>query len=117
MKRCTHCDRTLPTEAFARHRGKSDGLGSWCKECVNARDRNYQHSDNRLRPYEFAELRYRPIEQILEALTCRQLGQALGLNKDTARQIKNDPGAHVDTPLELDEMKIRKIHTWLDGPR
>jgi hypothetical protein len=33
MKRCPKCTRVLPIESFGKHKGKSDGLTSRCKEC------------------------------------------------------------------------------------
>lgn len=65
--------------------------------------------------YALADLRYRPIEHILEALNAKQLGAALEINKDTAAQIASDPGRFVDTPFELTDAQDGKIRAWLEG--
>ena len=33
MKRCPRCTWVLPCDAFGKHKGKSDGLTSRCREC------------------------------------------------------------------------------------
>jgi hypothetical protein len=39
VKRCRHCDRTLPLDAFPPNPRMSSGRGSWCRECSNAAGR------------------------------------------------------------------------------
>ena len=38
-KYCSACHRTLPLEAFARHRGRWDGHQSWCRACKSSDQR------------------------------------------------------------------------------
>jgi hypothetical protein len=64
--------------------------------------------------YDLSELRYRPLEQILEVLTCRQLGEALGISHSTASFILRDPFAFVDTKQELDDQADQKIRRYLE---
>lgn len=33
MKHCHSCDRWLPLTAYGKHRGKRDGLATYCKQC------------------------------------------------------------------------------------
>ena len=46
MKTCTKCGETKPLDDFHRHRGKSDGRRSWCRECAVERQRRY-YEENR----------------------------------------------------------------------
>ncbi len=64
--------------------------------------------------YSLEELRYHPAEHLLEALTTRQLGVALGVNKDTLGPMKRDPSACVDTGVEWDDEKIVRVRRWLE---
>ncbi len=45
-KRCSRCGETKRVSEFGRHKGRSDGLNYHCKECLNARQREYNQ-----RPY------------------------------------------------------------------
>jgi hypothetical protein len=38
-KYCPHCRRTLPLEAFGRHRGRRDGYQSSCRACKSVEQR------------------------------------------------------------------------------
>jgi len=34
QKRCPKCEEIKPLEMFGKHKGKKDGLTSWCKQCL-----------------------------------------------------------------------------------
>ena len=65
--------------------------------------------------YSHEELRYRPIEQVLEDLPCRVLAKALGCSKVTAMMLKRDPSVYVGTSNEIDERAVRRIRAFLDA--
>jgi transposase-like protein len=112
MKHCPKCGKDLPVSAFNRNRARTDGLGSECRKCRQTYKRTaYQPA------YTIDDLRYRPIEHIMEeagGLGARELGQALGINKSTAMLLKRNPHLYVDTPLELDDASIRRIRDWME---
>ena len=39
--RCTHCGRDLPLEEFHHDRSRKSGHAPWCRDCKNARHRDY----------------------------------------------------------------------------
>jgi Recombination endonuclease VII len=39
FKQCPDCGQVLPVDAFVRSKSKADGVGSYCKSCLNARTR------------------------------------------------------------------------------
>lgn len=47
LKRCTKCKRELPatTEYFYSDKSKRHGVGTWCKVCTNARNREQYAED------------------------------------------------------------------------
>ena len=45
-KRYSKCGETKRVSEFGRHRGRSDGLNCYCKECLNARQREYSQRPN-----------------------------------------------------------------------
>ena len=68
------------------------------------------------------ELRYRPVEHILEALPCQTLAAIWGVNKDTAARIKREPYLSLcqwDDPRTednyLSERRIRQLRVWLEA--
>ena len=65
-------------------------------------------------PYSCAELRYRPIEHVLDALGSRDIAEALGIEKGTALRLAADPGRYIDTPYELTDEKIQMLRDWLE---
>jgi hypothetical protein len=42
--------------------------------------------------YSYTELRFRPIEQIAECMTCAELAAAAGVSKDVAMMVKRGLG-------------------------
>lgn len=44
-KTCTSCRLTLPHESFGRHRGRSDGLNSICRECSREAARRWKEAN------------------------------------------------------------------------
>ena len=44
IKTCTRCHESLPIESFGRHRLRSDGLNSQCRECCRAQKQRWQKS-------------------------------------------------------------------------
>ena len=40
-KRCSRCERTLPTGAFSANRRRRDGLQTYCKACKSTVDRQW----------------------------------------------------------------------------
>ena len=114
MKTCPRCGDILPESEFYRDRTKPSGLMSYCKACARANSRGWERGESRLGSYPVSELRWRPIEQIVEDLPVRHLGKALGVNKDTAGKIKCDMSACVDTALEMTDQKVRMIWAYLE---
>ena len=47
-KTCTKCGRTLPLSRFSKHSQKKDGLRPDCKDCRNAKNREYYRSNRRM---------------------------------------------------------------------
>jgi 5-methylcytosine-specific restriction endonuclease McrA len=43
-KTCPHCGATKPSSMYFRFRAKPDGLSSWCKECVGAKNREWERT-------------------------------------------------------------------------
>jgi hypothetical protein len=41
FKRCSRCTREMPITAFALDRSKRAGVKAWCRDCDNARSREY----------------------------------------------------------------------------
>jgi len=46
MKRCSKCHQVLPLTEFYKERSNLDGVGGYCKPCMDARGRTY-HAANR----------------------------------------------------------------------
>lgn len=44
-KRCAACERTLPSDRFARRSSAKDGLQSWCRECSATAKRQWRESN------------------------------------------------------------------------
>ncbi len=63
------------------------------------------------------DLAHRPLEHILEDMTCVEIAAALGCNKDTAALIKRDPSAFIDGPLEVDDITDWRLRQWLEQQR
>ncbi len=55
MKNCPSCKRLRPHDSFGRNRGTGDGLSTYCRECMRARNTRY-YAQRRAR----AGKRYRP---------------------------------------------------------
>lgn len=122
MKRCGRCKRTLPLDAFGTYYRKDRGktyTRSYCRECETAYYQSWsdthRNTHKKASRYAYEELRYRPIEQIMESLTLVDLADALGINEHTAGKLVRDPTAYVDTALELDDAKVRRIREWLES--
>ncbi len=123
VKHCNTCGRDLPEDSFPwywdKTRGKHFQRGK-CRECIRAYNRErYQEArgeldTSRCVDYSCEELRYRPLEQIMECISARDMAAALGWNKDTAARVKRDPSAFVDTNLELDDARVQQIREWLE---
>jgi len=62
---------------------------------------------------DYMDLVYRPIEHVLEDLSCRKLALALGCSRTQAAAIKVEPWKFVDTPWEMGDANIEKIRLWL----
>ena len=43
VARCSKCNEFLPASAFYQHKGRQQGLSSYCKKCKNRYDREYYH--------------------------------------------------------------------------
>ena len=61
----------------------------------------------RHRYYQLQELRYCPIEHVLEALTCRELARALGCGKSAAWDLKRGAAT-------CENQDTQRIRAWLD---
>jgi len=59
------------------------------------------------------ELLCRPIEHVLEALSCRQLAQALGVTPARALAFREAPWQFTDTDLDL-ALATPKLRKWLE---
>lgn len=123
MRTCKTCGRDLPDEAFPWYWDKQRGKRIQrykCRDCLRAYNRErYQEArgeldTSRCVDYTSDELRYRPIEQIMECISARDMAAALGWNKVTAARVKRDPSAFVDTDLELDDARVQQIREWLE---
>lgn len=57
--------------------------------------------------YTAEDLRYRPIEHVLECMTCRELADVLGCAKSEA-------GLAIRGDRELDPEEIRSVRRWLE---
>lgn len=122
---CTECQRDLTEDAFPMRRNSRNGKryrSHQCRDCVNAKQRAWHEKRRganldvkRCRKYDYSDLRYRPIEHIMETLGCRTIGKALGIDRNTAAKLMRDPSAYVDTPLELDDEKVQRIRAWLES--
>lgn len=61
--------------------------------------------------YTRAELRYRPIEQVVEQLTCCELAEAAGIPKDTAMMVKRYRGG------ALSDEQVSAVRRFLESER
>jgi hypothetical protein len=58
--------------------------------------------------YSLDELRYRPIEHVMECLSCRELAEIAGCGKTEAnRAIRGE--------RELEPWEVRNVRDWLEG--
>lgn len=57
MKMCTRCKEEKPLDAFGPHKGKLDGLQSWCRECTNKQGRK-GYNKNRLDRFSLTQAQY-----------------------------------------------------------
>jgi hypothetical protein len=48
MKRCPTCGVEKPRDEFSKNRCQRDGLGSYCKPCSNARNREWKEKNQEL---------------------------------------------------------------------
>jgi hypothetical protein len=111
---CTKCRRRKPVAAFPKDSGKRDGLNSHCKSCraqVDHDRREGLKTTPRLTP---EDLRCRPIEHILEALTVKQLAAAWQVSKDTASIMRTRPWAVAGTEFEVNDARDRQLRSYLE---
>lgn len=83
-KRCSKCGQDLPLEAFARHRSTPDGLQYHCRECQKLNNARWYQAKKLRERVSLDDLRYRPVEHILELLTCDELARLLGCQRTKA---------------------------------
>ena len=77
--------------------------------------RPYTRNYTRNQGYDLSELRYRPLEHVLEALNCLQLAEAWGMDKTTAAQVAADPSRFVGTSYELTDERAQQLRRWLEA--
>ena len=115
MKTCPHCHRTLPeSEYYPSRRPKDKGLYWCCKACDRAYKKGSYDKSGRAK-YQLSELLSRPFEHKLERLNCKQVGEALGINKDTAAAFIDAPWAFCDTPWGDRDVANNKLHAWIEN--
>lgn len=121
---CTECQRDLSEDAFPVYWDKcrqTHVRRKKCRDCYRAYQRlRYQMAKegmdySRCATYPADELRYRPAEQLVESMSARDMARALGWSKDTAARVKRDPSAYVDTPLEIDDVRVQQMRAWLEN--
>jgi hypothetical protein len=57
VKICTKCGTGKPLDQFGPHRGRRDGLNSWCRACANGQSRDYRQAHPEL--HREAQRRYK----------------------------------------------------------
>lgn len=81
MKKCTHCNKTLPLEDFHRHKGLEDGRRNICKVCANEHSRKYykEHREKHLESCrswrEKNQTRYNNYQKMYKANSLAQAAQ------------------------------------------
>ena len=79
MKRCSRCGQSKPKSEFYKDRASRDGLGTYCKDCSNARSKEY-HARNktairkRAKAYQ-NEHRLSQKLQLLGGRVCQECGE------------------------------------------
>ena len=59
--------------------------------------------------YTYDELRWMPVEDVLDQLSCVKLAEALGVKTSLAGEYKRDPF------LLKDDMMIKRLREWLEA--
>jgi hypothetical protein len=59
------------------------------------------------RVYSYQDLRWRPVEDVVDQLNCREIAQALGVRRSFAGVYKHDP-------FLLDDMMVKRLRDWLE---
>ena len=128
MKHCPTCALDLPDEAFNKDASRTSGLFTYCKSCQHERDRGRRARLGKGRlpkgairkpeplpaDYPMADLRYMQDIDVWDQLTVREIGLALGINKDTAALVKREPHWYFDCDADYD-LAVQKLRVWLEA--
>ena len=68
-KRCPHCGLIKPLSEFQRCRWMADGRQTWCRDCMNEKNRSYSHPQGK----EHASLASVPTARLIDELCVRGL--------------------------------------------
>ena len=100
---CAHCG--TPFEVGA---GRGKAHAKYCSRiCSSRATEKRQHPDREpLRFYSNEELLYRPLEHVLEDLSCSELGRAIGMGRSRAWDMKCGR-------CELGPEQEQKLRAWL----
>lgn len=73
-KRCTHCGLTKPVAEFSKNSRTSDGLQSWCNNCVRMANRSSRRCETEHIPSDPIMLAYRKAALVAQAIRIRMGG-------------------------------------------